>query len=129
MQRAIAVSAFLLAATPAFATGEITCAGGGASVDFLVGHVPFLSIARAIVSVGDKDWSTQPDLMPGTPIAVAHSFEDSGQMLVDIADDGMNEVTIRLRVFKATEGDKQAAGGVLSIKGEGVFVVDCSEPQ
>lgn len=129
MRRALAASAFVLAATPAFATGEITCAGGGASVDLLVGHVPVLSIVRAIVSVGDKDWSTQSDLMPGTPIAVAHSFEDDAQMLIDMTDDGVNEIIIKLRVFKATDGDKSAAGGVLSVKGAGVFVVDCSEPQ
>lgn len=129
--RALATTLVLAClATPALATGEIVCSNGkGVSVDLLVGHVPFLSIARAVVSVGDKDWSSQPDLMPGTTIAVAHAFEDEGQMLVDIADDGMNEIIIKLRVFKAKDGDKSASGGVLSVKGEGAFVIDCSEPE
>jgi hypothetical protein len=116
-------------AAPANATGEIVCGDGkGVSVDMLVGHVEVLSISRILVDIGDKSWSTQPDLMPGTLIAVGQAFEDDRQLAVDIIDETF-EVLGRLRVFKATEGDVSVLGGVFSFKDEGAFVVDCSDPQ
>ena len=127
-------AALLLAAAgwaaPAHATGELVCADGqGVSVDMLVGHLDVLSIARITVDIGDKSWSSQPDVMPGTPIAVGQAYEDDRQILVDITDENVAEVLGRLRVFKASEGDSRVAGGVFSFKGEGAFVVDCSEPR
>jgi hypothetical protein len=129
MKRALVASAFLLAATPAFATGELTCAGGGASVDLLVGHVDVLSISRAVIVIGDQTWSSTPESYPGTPISVGQGFEDDRMLAVDFTDDNVSEIIGRLRVVKAEEGDSRAAGGVLTFKGKGAFVVDCSDIQ
>jgi hypothetical protein len=129
MKRALVASAFLLAATPAFATGELTCAGGGASVDLLVGHLDVLSISRSVIVIGDETWSSTPDSYPGTPITVGQGFEDDRMLAVDFTDENVGEIIGRLRVLKAEEGDARAAGGVFTFKGKGAFVVDCSEFQ
>lgn len=114
---------------PAHATGETSCVGKGVAVDLLVGHMEVLSIARAVITIGDRTWSTQPDVMPGTEITVGQGFEDDRSLSVDFTDDAVSEVLGRLRVVKAGEGDSRAAGGVFTFKGHGAFVVDCSEPE
>jgi hypothetical protein len=126
---AAAVFGLAAAATPAFATGEITCGNGnGVSVDLLVGHVDVLYVDRAIIQVGDKTWTTQPNLVPGTEISVGQAFADDAVMLVDFAIDGV-DIIGRLRVFNLDENDRRAAGGVFSMKGEGAWAVDCTEPE
>ncbi len=126
---AIAILAGLLAGatSPALATGEIVCSAEDVSVDLLVGRLDVLSVLRAVVTIGDDTWSTEPDVFPGTPITVGQAFEADGMLLVDLTDDAVNEVLGRLRAFSATEGDSSATGGVFTFKGEGAFVVDCSE--
>jgi hypothetical protein len=124
---ALALSLALAAiATPALATGEIACSGEGVSVDLLVGRLQVLSVVRAVVTIGDKTWSSSPDIMPGQPIAVGQAYEDERQLLVDFTDDNINEILARLRVFSLHEGESSVSGGVFSFKGEGAFIVDCS---
>jgi hypothetical protein len=126
----LVLAASVLGAVPAFATGEISCGNGkGASIDLLVGHLDVLSISRAVITVGDKVWSSTPESWPGMPITVGQAFEDDGQLLVDITDENVNEVMARLRAVKLTEGDTTVTAGVLSLKGEGVWAVDCSEAE
>ncbi|MEX0406521.1 hypothetical protein ABGN05_12660 [Aquibium sp. LZ166] len=126
---AIALLAGLLAGatSPALATGEIVCSAEDVSVDLLVGRLDVLSVVRAVVTIGDETWSTEPDIVPGTPIAVGQAFEADGVLLVDLTDDAVNEVLSRLRAFSATEGDSSVTGGVFMFKDKGAFVVDCSE--
>jgi hypothetical protein len=124
------VAGLLASAVPAMATGEISCGNGkGVGIDLLVGHVDVLSISRVVVTVGEKVWSSTPESWPGTPIAVGQAFEDDRQLVLDITDDGVTEIIGRLRIFKAIEGETSVAGGVFSLKDEGAFVVDCSEPE
>jgi hypothetical protein len=131
MKRALAAFAVACAlSSPALATGEISCSNGeGAGIDLLVGHVDVLSIARVVVTIGGKTWSSTPDSYPGTPISVGQAFEDERQLMLDITDDGVNEILGRLRLFKLSEGDSSAMAGVFSFKGEGAFAVDCAEPE
>lgn len=131
MKRTILLFAGLVAfVAPAHATGEFSCGNGkGVGVDLLVGDVDVLSISRVVVTVGDKVWSSTPESWPGMPIAVGQAFEDDRQLVLDIVDDGVSEVLGRLRVFMASEGETSVAGGVFTWKGEGAFVVDCSEPE
>jgi hypothetical protein len=129
MKRALAAALLVSLAAPAHATGELSCGGEGVSVDLLVGHVDVLSIARAVVSIGDKTWSSTPDTWPGTPISVGQGFEDDRMLVVDFTDENVTEVIGRLRVFKAGEGDSRAAGGVFTFKGHGAYAVDCSDIQ
>ena len=130
MKRALLAAGLLAsAAWPAQATGELTCAGEGVSIDLLVGHMDVLSIARAVITIGSENWSTAPDIMPGTQITVGQGFEDDRMLVVDFTDGNVAEVLGRLRVVKAEEGDSRVAGGVFTFKGKGAFVVDCSEIQ
>jgi hypothetical protein len=134
MKRLLAAAALSLAlagmATPALATGEISCSNGkGAGLDLLVSHLDVLVVSRVTVNIGDKFWSSTTESMPGLPISLGQAFQDDSQLLVDLMDDGMSEVIGRLRVFYASEGDSRVAGGVFTLKGEGAFVVDCSEPE
>lgn len=130
MKRALLAAGLLAsAAWPAQATGELTCAGEGVSIDLLVGHMDVLSIARAVITIGSESWSTAPDIMPGTPITVGQGFEDDRMLIVDFTDGNVDAVLGKLRVVKAEEGDSQVAGGVFTFKGKGAFVVDCSEIQ
>ena len=120
----------VLGAAPAFATGEISCANGdGAGIDLLVGRLDVLHVARAVITVGDKVWSSTPESWPGIPITVGQAFEDDTQLLVDITDEAVDEVIARLRAVKLADGDTTVTAGVLSVKGEGVWAVDCSEPE
>lgn len=124
------LAGLMASVAPAMATGEISCGNGkGVGVDLLVGHVDVLSISRVVVTVGEKVWSSTPQSWPGTPITVGQAFEDDRQLVLDITDDAVTEIIGRLRVFKASEGETSVAGGVFSLKGEGAFVVDCSEPE
>lgn len=132
MRRASAAVAFAcaLVSSPAFATGELSCGNGkGASIDLLVGHLDVLSVSRVVVNIGDKTWSNTPEGFPGTPIQVGQAFEDSSQLLLDITDDAVNEIVGRLRLVKLGEGDSRVTAGVLSMKGEGVWAVECSDAE
>lgn len=131
MKRAfLLVAGMLASALPAMATGEVSCGNGKeVGIDLLVGHVDVLSISRVVVTIGEKVWSSTPESWPGTPIAVGQAFEDDRQLVLDITDGGVTEIIGRLRVFKASEGETSVAGGVFSLKGEGAYVVDCSEPE
>jgi hypothetical protein len=131
MKRALA--SILLACalpSPASATGEISCSNGkGVGVDLLVGHVDVLSISRAVITIGEKVWSSTPGSWPGIPISVGQAYEDDRELLLDVTDEGVSEIIGRLRLFKLAEGDRNVMAGVFSFKGEGVFAVDCSEPE
>lgn len=116
----------MLLATPALATGDIVCGGENVSVEMNVGRLPILGILRAVITIGDKTWSSEPDRVPGTPILVGHQFEDDQKLLVDFTDDNVEEIVARLRAFSLGEGDGWMSAGVFSMKGEGVFAVDCS---
>ena len=129
MKRALLAALLACVALPAQATGELTCSGEGVSIDLLVGHMDVLSIARAVITIGSENWSTDPGIMPGTPITVGQGFEDDRILVVDFTDENVNEVLGKLRVIKAEEGDSRVAGGVFTFKGKGAFVVDCSEVQ
>lgn len=119
---------FLLAgaATPALATGSITCEGENVTVDLLVGRLPVLSVLRAVITIGDRTWSTEPGVVAGEPVAVGQAFEGDGRLLLDLTDEGVSEVVGRLRAYTLEEGKDFVSGGVFSMKGEGAFLVDCS---
>jgi hypothetical protein len=132
MKRALAVVpvACALASTPVHATGELSCGDGkDVSIDLLVGHVDVLSIARIVISVGDKVWSSTPESFPGQPILVGQAFADDNQLLLDVTDEAVNEIVARLRLFKLDEGDISVTAGVLAVKGVGAWALECSEAE
>lgn len=122
----IASLAVLSVVAPASASGEILCEGDNVSVDLLVGRLPVLSVLRASIRIGEKVWSSDQTVTPGVPMAVGQQFEDEQHLRVDFTDDNIEEVIGRLRAFTLPEGDQVMTVGVLAVKGEGVFAVDCS---
>jgi hypothetical protein len=116
-----------LCATPAFATEWVSCANkdGAASFDYLAGDgVDVLAISAITVTAGEKVWASDPANGPGDPIKVGQAFEGTDTVLIDGVDDGYS-VIASLKLFKATEGDKMAMAGTLTIKGMGAWAVDC----
>ena len=116
-----------LCATPALATEWEHCANkdGAASFDYLAGDgIDVLAISAITVTAGEKVWASDPANGPGDPIKVGQAFEDNEAVRIDGVDDSYS-VIASLKLFKATEGDKSAMAGTLTIKGMGAWAVDC----
>jgi hypothetical protein len=111
-----------LGASPAHATGDISCSAEGASVDMLVGRLQVLSILRVVITVGEETWSTDQSYAKGTPIAVGQAFEDDRLMMVDFMDDNLEQVLGRLRVVNLAD----VSAGAFAMEGKGSWIVDCS---
>ena len=115
------------AVTPALATEWTHCSdkGGAASFDYLAGDgLDILAISAITVSAGDKVWASDPANGPGDPVKVGQAFEDTDSVRIDAVDDADARIA-SLKLFKASEGDKSAMGGVLTVKGLGAWAVDC----
>jgi hypothetical protein len=120
-----------LCATPALATEWEHCANkdGAASFDYLAGDgTDVLAISAITVTAGEKVWASDPANGPGDPIKVGQAFEDKETVRIDAVDDGYMLIA-SLKLFKATEGDKSAMAGTLTIKGMGTWAVDCDPDQ
>lgn len=115
--------------SPALATQNIICtaADGAAEIDLLVGTLPGLSILRAIYSVGDQDWSTEPAVVPGTQVYISQAFSNDEAIVVDFVDDQYMDTVAELRLFRGREGEFIVLGGTLRIAGAGAWVVDCGD--
>jgi len=128
MRRLLAAAVVVAIVTPAGATEWIACTADGdaASANILVGMVDVLSIASANVEAGGKKWAT--DAEGDAKIIVGQAFEDAETIHVDFTDAGVSAVVAQLRLFKATEGDSDATGGILRVPGVGAWAVSCSGP-
>jgi hypothetical protein len=128
MKRLLAVAVVLALATPAGATEWIACSADGdaASANILVGMAAVTSIASANVEAGGKKWATGAE--GDAAIRVGQAFEDADKILVDFTDEGVSSIIASLRLFKATEGDNDATGGILRVPGVGAWAVTCSGP-
>ena len=128
MRLLLAATIALVLATPAAATEWIACSaeGDAASANILVGMVDVLSIARASVEAGGKKWTT--DVTGDGGLRVGQAFENDDMVVVDFTDEGVSSIIASLRLFKATEGDSDATGGILRVPGVGAWAVTCSGP-
>ena len=128
MKKLLALAVVLALATPAGATEWIICTSGdgAATAGVLVGMVDVLSISRANMEAGGKTWATDAD--GDARIRVGQAFEDSDSILVDFTDDQVSAIVGSLRLFKATEGDDDATGGILRVPGVGAWAVSCGGP-
>ena len=116
-----------LGATPAFATEWVHCsdAEGGASFDFLAGDgLDVISIAAVTITAGEQVWASDPANGPGDPVSVGQAFEDDQTIRIDAMDKDFVRIA-SLKLFKATEADKSAYGGTLTIKSLGSWAVSC----
>ncbi len=116
-----------LAASPALATGWMSCthAGGEASFDYLAGDGRgVLSIDAVTITAGERVWASDPANGPGEPVAIGQQFEDASTILVDAIGEGSEKVA-ELRLFKAGEGDVLVYAGTLHIPGMGAWAVSC----
>lgn len=117
-----------LAATfPALATGSIACRSeAGASVDLTIGFTITSAVIGVSMTAGGTDWSTHAT--DAVPIVIAQSFFQDDKILLDIADQNLETIVARLRLFVATEGYEQAMAGTLQITDVGVYAVSCLGP-
>ncbi|MBX3532522.1 MAG: hypothetical protein KF849_18135 [Rhizobiaceae bacterium] len=124
MKRTAAAFLFFagLGASPAHATGDISCTGEGVSVDMLVGRLQVLSILRTVITLGDETWSSDQSYVKGTPITVGQAFEDDRFMAIDFMDDNLERIVGRIRVVNLDE----ISAGAFSMDGKGSWIVDCS---
>lgn len=115
-------------ATPAAATGDLSCAApdGAARVDLGVGHVPVLAVLSAWIEADGQSWSTYAS--DGvTPITLGQGFRDRDRMAVDFTDPNVEGVVIRLRTWSVHEGDDWIEAGWLQIPGVGAWPMICGE--
>jgi hypothetical protein len=115
-----------LAASPA-AAGWISCSdsGGLATIDYFVADQPKFLVTAVTVTAGERVWASDPANGPGDAILVGEFYDNVAATFVDAIDEAFNKVA-ELKLFKATEGDVTAHGGVLSIAGTGAWAVSCS---
>jgi hypothetical protein len=128
-----AVSIFALGAllvSPAAAAGWVSCSdtGGLATIDYFVGDQPEFTVTAVTVTAGERVWASDPANGPGDPIVVGDYYDNVAATFVDAVDEVLNEVNevAELKLFKATEGDTTAYGGVLRIAGVGAWPVACT---
>lgn len=129
-QSILALAAVIVLSAPAAATEWIYCGDttGEVQIGLLAGHFQFLEVNRANFSVGDEQWSTNPELEPGKPIAIGQHYSGDNQLLIDLTDVNAEETMAELRIFTADEGEDYVQGGVLRVPGYGAWVVSCEGP-
>ena len=116
-QSILALAAVIVLSAPAAATEWIYCGDttGEVQIGLLAGHFQFLEVNRANFSVGDEQWSTNPELEPGKPIAIGQHYSGDNQLLIDLTDVNAEETMAELRIFTADEGEDYVQGGVLRV--------------
>ena len=115
-----------LMASPAYATGEIYCTNGeDVTIDLSIGRLEVLHVLNATVSVGNQYWSTIESVENRIPINVGQAFGERERLMVDLLDENFNLIVGKLRIYRLSEGDDWASGGVFSLKDKGVWAVEC----
>lgn len=129
MRRKLLIAALFVGGltAPAQATGGLACTAQGVTLNLTLGHTAVMSVVGAYLTIGDETWSTAPDAVPGTPIAIGQAFGDGTRLLVDFTDDIVNEIVAKLRLSVADGGESQVIGGTLELPGRGAWVVSCTE--
>jgi len=120
-----------LIATPSAATEWINCVApdGGATFDFLVGSLDFLSVAGLNISAGEKVWASSAAYGPGEPVVVGQAFETADTIMIDAMDESMATKVAELRLFKLEDAELGPIyGGTLKITSHGAWPVSCSGP-
>ena len=108
----VAVLLLMPAWSPAMATQAMVCEGKGASITMLIGNAAVPGLVNAELMSGGA----------AVPSAVARSWLDDKQMMIDLADPEQMAVIASLRL---TYG-KRAWRGTLTYKGRKIPVV-CDE--
>jgi hypothetical protein len=131
--RRLAVSAaglmFLLAATTgASATGSISCQSEGnkAGIGLTIGSVAAPAVVGINLYVGDKLFSTNNP--KAVPVALAQSFFETDRIMIDIADQNLEAIIARLRLFVAEDDNDRVTAGTLQVTDLGTFAVTCFGP-
>ncbi|MCB1516404.1 MAG: hypothetical protein KDJ19_02125 [Hyphomicrobiaceae bacterium] len=115
----------LLFATPAFATGTVSCESPDQSafVGLTVGSVPGAAIVGAALGFGETQWSIETG-----DIAVSQAFVEEGRWLIDFVDPNFERVMASVRLVEAIEGEDYVLAGLLSVPGEGAWPLICEGP-
>lgn len=130
IRRASALLALALAASPALATGQITCmtkGGKEANLSLTIGSLPVLAVVNARVDAFGQAWAMNPQ-SGETEIAVGQAAEDGGRMIVDFVDPNVERILVSVRLQQAQEGGDMALAGTLLVSGHGAVAIVCEGP-
>jgi hypothetical protein len=111
------------------ATENIACSGVDGSDAYLEMNasqgMPVTFVSWVRVSAGGREWSSiGPDA--GTiPVNLYQAFDDGETFLVDVADEPVTRVIMKIRIHSAEEKDRVARVGTLHIVGDSVHPLVC----
>lgn len=126
MRALLAGALFLaLSALPAQATAGLSCSfGEDGYADLAIGNVPGFALVGARFGYADKAWSIHG---ADTAIVVTQAFSTGDLLLADFADENLQEVLVRLRLFVGADVDANVTAGIIQFP-ERTFPITCEGP-
>jgi hypothetical protein len=113
----------------ASATETVSCSGVGGSdamIEMNVGSgLPVTFVSWVRVGAGGETWSTLRLDSEAVPVNVYQAFDEPDMLRIDIADEPVSEVVMKIRILRAGEGENIVRAGTLHIVGHSVHAVLC----
>jgi len=124
-----ALTSVLAIAGPAHATVSISCADMkfDSSIDIVLGAGPVPNVFSVTLSVGGRDFSTEPGL-PGEPVSVAQAFDDGELFRIDLVDVQATRRVAAIRLLRAEHDTMPLQLGYLQIEDEPPIGISCEGP-
>lgn len=130
---AAALAVLTLMPAAALATAGMVCDGLGdaeASVEMNLPRSAGSPPNWVRVSAGGKLYSSLSIDEGALPIATRQSFDDGDTFRIDLTDDSYADAIIRIRLFRAEEGDAMPVYvGYVHVLGVDVFPIICTEDE
>ena len=130
---AVALAALTLVPGAALATAGMVCDGLGdvdASVEMNLPRSAGSPPNWVRVAAGGKSYSSLSIDEGAIPVATRQSFDDGDTFRIDLTDESHDDATIRIRLFRAEEGDAMPVYvGYLHVLGEDVYPIMCTEDE
>ena len=130
---AVALAVLPLMPAGAFATAGMVCDGVGEAEAGVEMNLPRSAGSPpnwVRVDAGGKLYSSLSIDDGAVPIATRQSFDDGDTFRIDLTDDSFADTIIRIRLFRAEEGDAMPVHvGYLHVLGEGVYPIICTEDE
>jgi len=126
-------TALLLAAAPAWATAGMVCDGlrdKDVAVEMNLPRSAGSPPNWVRVAVPGASFSTLAMDTDATQLAVKQAFDDGRTFDIDLADSGIDEPVIKIRLLFAEEGDMMPEYiGYVQVVGRGVYPISCFEDE
>jgi hypothetical protein len=130
---AVALAALPLLPGSALATAGMVCDGLGdakASVEMNLPRSAGSPPNWVRIDAGGKFYSSLSIDEGAAPIAIRQSFEDGDTFRIDLTDDSYADAIIRIRLFRAEEGDAMPVYvGYVHVVGDDVYPITCTEDE